>query len=331
MLHAERRADELGRLRYTDLTGVTLDPDALRDVEGSVNGATRRRDRGVTDLIDAYLRRLGLEREPPSADALLRLHRAHVERVPYETVWIHTGKRYTCSPTDALARIATSTRGGYCFHLNGAFSELLGALGYEVVRHVGGVHGPDGPSEEAMTNHLVLTVHGLPSDDNPAGDWYVDAGLGDALHDALPLRAGTYDQPPFMLGLEETRGNVGDWHLTHDPDGTFPGMAWRSASANPSDFEATNVNLSTSPDSGFVKILSVQRRGADHVDIIRGAVLSRKGPGAFERTLESEDDLRAALHDVFGIDLDEFADGELAALWQRVHAAHLAWTETQAG
>ena len=78
-----------------------------------------------------------------------------------------------------------------------------------------------------------------------------------------------------------------------------------------------------------MKILSVQRRGAEHVDIIRGAVLSRKGPGAFERTLESEDELSAALHDVFGFELDEFADGELAALWQRVHAAHVAWTETQ--
>ena len=40
----------------------------------------------------AYLRRLGLEAEPPSVDALQRLHRAQVERVPYETMWIHAGE-----------------------------------------------------------------------------------------------------------------------------------------------------------------------------------------------------------------------------------------------
>ena len=280
-------------------------------------------------MTDEYLRRLGVEREPPSADALRRLHRAHVERVPYETVWIHTGKRYTCSTADALQRIATTTRGGYCFHLNGAFSELLRELGYDVVRHVGGVHGADGPSEEAMSNHLVLTVHGLASDDNPAGDWYVDVGLGDAMHDPLPLRAGTYAQPPLTITLEETPGGVGDWRLIHDPNGTFPGMAWRSAPADMSEFEATNVKLSTEPDSGFVKILSLQRRTADQVDIIRGAVLSRKGPGAYERTLESKEDLAAALHDVFGFDLDEFAEGDLDALWERVHAAHVVWLESQ--
>lgn len=34
--------------------------------------------------VPAYLARLGLEHEPPSVDALFRLHKAHVERVPYE-------------------------------------------------------------------------------------------------------------------------------------------------------------------------------------------------------------------------------------------------------
>ena len=38
-----------------------------------------------------------------------------------------------------------------------------------------------------MDNHLVLTVSGLPTDDNAAGVWYVDGGLGDVLYDPLPL------------------------------------------------------------------------------------------------------------------------------------------------
>ena len=140
----------------------------------------------------AYLERLGLVAEPPSADALFRLHRAHVERIPYETLWIHLGETWGVGLDESVERIANRRRGGYCFHLNGAFSELLGSLGYTVARHVGGVHGPAGPTAADLTNHLVLTVHDLPSGANPDGDWYVDAGLGDALHEPLPLpRAST--------------------------------------------------------------------------------------------------------------------------------------------
>src|SRR4051812_49011544 len=124
--------------------------------ESPIGAPGRSRRDNIRGVIDDYLGRLGLEREPPSVHALERLHRAHVEHVPYETVWIHTGERYSCSAEESLARVARTSRGGYCFHLNGAFSELLAALGYDVVRHVGGVHGPDGPSQEAMTNHLVL-------------------------------------------------------------------------------------------------------------------------------------------------------------------------------
>jgi N-hydroxyarylamine O-acetyltransferase len=57
-----------------------------------------------------------------------------------------------------------------------------------------------------MTNHLVLTVRGLPADTNPGGVWYVDAGLGDALHEPIPLIAGEYRQGPFVLVLDETPG-----------------------------------------------------------------------------------------------------------------------------
>ncbi|MEO7573066.1 MAG: arylamine N-acetyltransferase, partial [Acidimicrobiales bacterium] len=133
-------------------------------------------------VCDAYLARLGVEVEPPTVDALFRLHRAHVEQVPYETLWIQLGERWGIDAAASAERIARSRRGGYCFHLNGALSALLGSLGYRVSRHVGGVHGPAGPAEAEMTNHLVLLVHDLPTEANPDGHWYVDAGLGDALH-----------------------------------------------------------------------------------------------------------------------------------------------------
>lgn len=278
------------------------------------------------ELQTAYLRRLGLDAERPSADALRRLHRAQVERVPYETMWIHAGESWGIEPVDSVARVALDGRGGYCFHLNGAFSELLASLGYDVVRHVGGVHGPGGPDVEMLSNHLVLTVSGLATDDNPSGVWYVDAGLGDALYEPVPLAASAFDQGPFHLVLAETADGVGDWHLTHDPSGSFVGMSWRSASVDMHAFADRHVWLSTSPDSGFVRVATAQRRDATGVDIMRGLVLTRVGEGAAtSEPMTERADWFSALADVFGLHFQHTPTEALDRLWQRTLAAHRAW------
>jgi N-hydroxyarylamine O-acetyltransferase len=178
--------------------------------------SSTRLDPGVRD---AYLARLGVDADSPSATGLRLLMQRQVERVPYETMWIHAGEAWDIDPTESATRIARHGRGGYCYHMNGALGLLLKSLGYAVHGHIGGVHGPEGPDEAAMGNHLVLTVDQLPTEANPGGVWYVDAGLGDAVHDPLPLLAGIHAQPPFRLSLEQVDGST--WHLTHDPGGRF--------------------------------------------------------------------------------------------------------------
>ena len=279
--------------------------------------------------VDAYLARLGLEAEPPSVEALARLHRAHVERIPWETLWIHQGERWSIDPAASMVRIAEQGRGGYCFHLTGAFSTLLSALGYDVVRHVGGVHGPDGPTAEAMTNHLVLTVRGLPTRENPEGVWYVDAGLGDALHQPMPLLPGRQEQGPFRFKLDATPDGVGDWALTHDPSGGFSGMAWRSAVAGMQSVAAQHQALSTSPDSRFARVLMVRRRDATGADTIRGRILRRTGTNAGDTLLDSRLDLVDALFDVFGIDLTDTENARLDDLWTKVQRSHEEWLASQ--
>ncbi|MGH9275609.1 MAG: arylamine N-acetyltransferase family protein [Acidimicrobiales bacterium] len=278
------------------------------------------------ELQAAYLRRLGLDAEPPSADALQHLHRRQVERVPYETMWIHAGEAWGIEPADSVQRVARDGRGGYCFHLNGAFSELLRSLGYMVTRHVGGVHGPGGPDAEMLSNHLVLTVAGLPTDENPAGTWYVDAGLGDALYETVPLAPAAFEQGPFHLVLAETDDGVGDWHLTHDPAGSFTGMSWRTAPATIGDFAERHRWLSTSPESGFVRVATAQRRDATGVDIVRGLVVTRVGEGAATTApLTERADWFGALADIFDLRFEHTPPEALDNLWASALASHERW------
>lgn len=177
--------------------------------------------------LEAYLGRLGVAVPArPDLAALFELHAAHAERITYETIDIHVGR-----PTPSLEPAASVDRvlrhrGGYCYQLNGAFSVLLRELGFDVVWHPAGVQGHPRPEPvgSAAANHLALTVHGLPSDDNPTGDWLVDVGLGDAMHEPLPLLAGVYQQGPYRLGLRPSEVDPGGWRLDHDPRGDFRGM-----------------------------------------------------------------------------------------------------------
>ncbi|RZU50281.1 arylamine N-acetyltransferase [Krasilnikovia cinnamomea] len=288
----------------------------------------------MSDPIDVpgYLRRLGLTRlagQAPSVEALHELHRAHAERVPYECLEIWLGRPTSVDPAESVQRIGRG-RGGYCFHLNGAFSALLSALGYRVTRHVGGVQGSADEPAGASANHLVLTVAGLPAPAAPGGQWLVDLGMGDGLHEPLPLTGGEHRQGPFRYGLRPSAAEPGGWRFDHDPRGAFLGMDFRPGAATMSAFAERHVELSTSPESGFVRVATVQRRDASGADVLRGLVLSRVGEAPTRTVLDDRRDYFAALADVFGLTLDDVTSAERAALWRRLSTAHEQWLSTQA-
>jgi N-hydroxyarylamine O-acetyltransferase len=286
---------------------------------------TAPRSQNSSHVVDAYLNRLGEVVEPPSVDGLFRLHRAHVERIPYETTWIHMGERWDIDDGSSMERIAFGGRGGYCFHLNGSLARLLASLGYHVSHHIGGVHGPE-PSAEDLTNHLVLVVGGLPTIDNPDGDWYVDVGLGDALHDPLPLLAGTYRQGPMTFVLEQTPNGIADWHFVHDPQGSFTGMNFHASVTHLEAFDARHRRLSTSPESGFVRTVTAQRRTGNGVVALRALTLTeRSHHGTSTRYVTKRDEWFALLADEFLLPLDGVDGAARDRLWASACASHEAW------
>jgi arylamine N-acetyltransferase len=136
--------------------------------------------------------------------------------------------------------------------------------------------------------------------------------------------AGDYQQTPMRFGLAETNDGVGDWHLAHDPTGSFAGMSFRLGAVSIDAFRERHAYLSTSPESGFVRVLTAQRRHATGVDMLRGLVLTRiDGEERSERVLDRPDDWLAVISDLFGMRLD-VQPAALASLWIKVVAAHEA-------
>lgn len=279
----------------------------------------------VTIDIEGYLARLGVARPAhPSTEALFALHRAHAERVAYENVEIQLGRATSVDPAESIARIARGG-GGYCFHLNGALGALLAELGFAVTRHLGEVRvEPGAPESGRVTvNHQVVTA-------TCEGESYlVDVGLGDGLHEPMRLAAGTVTQGPFTYRLEHWAQRPGGWVFWHDPRGAVPAMVFASEPVHWSAFAPVHQRLSTSPESGFVRVCVFGRRPAGAMLTLRGLAYKRVEAGGVEtRTLESAAQWFGCVAEEFGTPLAELGGAERERLWARLLAAHEQWAAT---
>ncbi|MFD8882268.1 arylamine N-acetyltransferase [Streptomyces erythrochromogenes] len=280
----------------------------------------------TSDFFDGYLRRLGaadLGLGAPSAEGLFALQRAHLERIAYENIDIQLGRPPGIDPELSVRRFAEG-RGGYCFHLNGAFALLLESLGYEVTRHVGAVSA-DAASRAVRGDHLALTVR------VGGAEYWVDAGLGDmGPYEPLPLIAGPYEQNGFTYSLERLdplEGEGPGWSFFASSGGARR-MNFRDAPAATADFEGMHAWLSTNEESPFVRVFAVFRRDAGGTDGLRGKVLTRLegGKQTDERVLSGPEELLAVLGGLFGLDLGDLTPADRAALWARVERVHEVWS-----
>jgi arylamine N-acetyltransferase len=288
--------------------------------------------------VDGYLARLGLDRPTnPTVDWLFAAQRAHAEQIPYTTIDIHVGRPGTIDPPACVDRISRTGRTGYCLQLNGAFGALLSGLGYAVLRHRGHVWSaparelaerPLAPARELAErlfepypNHLALSV----TVDRQR--WFIDAGLGDAPYEPMPLADGAHDQGPFRYGVERISAG---WRFRHDPTGSFTGMDFEDVVARQEQFEQGHVQMSTSPTSNFVTNVIASRRDATGVDKLVNQSLRRvEGARSVEWTLSSPAEFFAALADVFGLALEDLDADDRDRLWRHARAGHEAYLAAQ--
>jgi arylamine N-acetyltransferase len=128
----------------------------------------------------------------------------------------------------------------------------------------------------------------------------------------------------FELGLSPL--TAGGWRFQHDPRGAFVLFDMAAAAASTPDFAAMHLTLSTAPESGFVRVATVQRHPATGAEILRGCVLTEcEGAEMRRQDVDSEDEWWSLVIDRFGLSYGDLTASERADLWRTVRATHEAW------
>lgn len=272
------------------------------------------------ELAVAYLELLGLELEPGTVDAaaLARLHAANLAHVPYETIDIVRGHPPTIDPVASVRRIVGG-RGGYCYHLNGAFSALLGWLRVDVTRHLAGVQRRGDEAPGANGNHLGLTARTADG-----REWLVDVGTSDGPARPLPLIAGEHRVLGYSYRLRRSSVGTAAWRFDHDDTGSFAGFDMESRVARMDEFAAMHARLAT--QSHFARTVVVGRRTDDRLESLRGCTFTERTPlGVSTSELADSNAWWDVVLDHFGLAYRDLSAAERSALWSKVIADHEAW------
>lgn len=263
-----------------------------------------------------YLERIGHGGDVrPDLDTLRSIHRAHVTAIPFEALDVQLGEVPSLELNAIFDKLVERRRGGWCYEMNGLFGAALEAIGFDVTRLSCGVMRQDG-GDERMGTHLALMV-------NREGQWLCDAGFGGSLLEPLPLAAGARKDAPYTVSLEQT--DDGYWRFTERAETPFS-YDFRAEPADEALLTAKRDWQATHPASNFTLNSVAMKRHHDGQLILRGRVLTERGPGGTAtHTVTDADEFVATLAERFGID-----EPRAREAWPRVLARHAELFETAA-
>jgi N-hydroxyarylamine O-acetyltransferase len=246
--------------------------------------------------VPAYLRRINYAGPAaPTAETLRELHRAHLFAVPFENLDIGLGRRIVCDEDAFVHKIVNERRGGFCYELNGAFAVLLRALGFQVTLLSARVARSDGGYSPEF-DHLTLRV-------DLDEQWVVDVGFGDSFLEPLRLEA-TVEQSQIgrIYRLTEIEGVFGlevmaaaNWKREY---------SFTLQPRQLSEFAAMCHYHQISPQSHFThKRICSRPMPEGRITLSDRTLIETRNGVRHERVLSSEDEWRAKLHEIFGVNL----------------------------
>ncbi len=259
----------------------------------------------------AYLARIGLALWPKAdLEGLTQLQVAQLAAIPFENLDPLTGKVPDISPNGLHRKLIVAARGGYCFELNGLFSQALEFAGFAVQPLMARVRNgqPKGGARSHMA--FVVTIEGQ--------EYLADCGFGGGAP-ILPLRLG-FEEPQDVRGetyrmrrdlktgeevLERLVGD--DWYALYGFD---------RARVQPVDFEAANFVTARWEKAPFPNNLMM----AIVTDEGRNSIFNRTLKIATDdwtesREIETYSDFQAIMTGLFALPENEAL---FAAAWQRL-------------
>ena len=268
-------------------------------------------------LLDRYLAALGLPAEPPSAAALVRLQRAHVQRFAYDSLWRVRGRIPELSGHGMVLSLVDGEGGG-CHQLGFAFWWLLVALGYDAHVHRARVKLFMDDDFRAWPQHPVVTVR-FGED-----TWYADVGQGNGLLDPVPLAAGPILQPGgFSYALERDDRGPSRWTFRHDPSlrGVRELQFDAVVDSSPEEFEDGFGHVVSASATAEGRAVIASRRDPEGVSTLTDDLLVRTEDAHRTRTrLGSAAEWEVVLREEFRLELPGWSRAERDELWAWVTA-----------
>jgi len=260
--------------------------------------------------LQGYLDRIGFAGAPRAdLDTLARIHRGHLNSIPYETLGVTLGEPLDFDAARIFDKLVTNRRGGWCYEMNGVFGAALVEIGFKVTRMAGAAMR-EVMGDFTIGNHLVLLVE---LEDEP---WIADVGFGDGSLQPFRLQAAAMTFGGYRLRLEALDERW--WRFHNHEFGGARSFDFAVAPADPALLAEKCHWLQTAPDSNFVLNAVVQRFRGEQILQLRGRTLRRVTPAGVDVSLlQSADELVEVLAGEFGLDLPE-----AATLWARIVARH---------
>lgn len=234
-------------------------------------------------------------------DTLCALQSAHLQHIPYENLDILRGRPLDLTPEGLYRKIIGSPRGGYCFELNGLYSNLLQSLGFQVTNHAARFtaegHG-------GMRRHRVLAVT------CPEGAFLCDVGVREeSPRRALALQPGLVQQDGVSRYRLERDAFFG-WVLWRQPQGKGwrPVYGFTEEPQQDVDFVMPSFYCERHPASPFIRFpkLSIFTPDCNITLVDRTLKWYRRGRVEQTRQLAAGEVLGAA-RQYFGIVMEEDA------------------------
>lgn len=257
----------------------------------------------------AYLERIGYHGSAQPTLANLRaMHRAHLLAVPFENLDIHLRREISLDPEALFDKIVRRRRGGFCYELNSLFADLLTGLGYGVTLLSAESANDDG-SFSLPFDHLALQVQ-IPGE---AGSWLADVGWGNGfleplrLHDpdeqaqgerAFKITPQEGYQALTERGAEGIGGEKPEEYAHH----WVRHYRFNFQPHELAEFAPMCRYHQTSPESIFTRKRMVTRFTPEgRVTLSDLRLIITRGGQREERALSGEEEARAVLRDLFGM------------------------------